>query len=45
MNDETLLRRAIELASTHSESGENGPFGAVVARDGVGAALTGVASK
>lgn len=35
MDDATLLRRAIELAAVHSASGSHGPFGAVVARDGV----------
>jgi guanine deaminase len=29
---ETHLRKALELARTHSRSGVNGPFGAVVAR-------------
>jgi guanine deaminase len=31
---ETYLRRALELARTHSQSGVNGPFGAVVVRNG-----------
>lgn len=31
---ETYLRRALELARTHSLGGTNGPFGAVVVRDG-----------
>lgn len=34
MDDLTLLRRAIHLASVHSAPGEAGPFGAVVARSG-----------
>jgi tRNA(Arg) A34 adenosine deaminase TadA len=32
MDDETLLRRAIEIARSRSARGVNGPFGAVVAR-------------
>ena len=32
MDDEALLRRAIELARSRSASGVNGPFGAIVAR-------------
>jgi tRNA(Arg) A34 adenosine deaminase TadA len=35
MDDATLLRRAIALAARHSADGAHGPFGAVVARDGV----------
>jgi guanine deaminase len=31
--DETLLRRAIELARVRMRDGQGGPFGAVVARD------------
>jgi guanine deaminase len=34
MNDKALLLRAIQLAKTHSKTGRNGPFGAVVARSG-----------
>ncbi len=34
MNDKALLLRAIQLAKTHSKTGRNGPFGAVVARGG-----------
>lgn len=34
MDDDALLRRAIELAARHSADGAHGPFGAVVARDG-----------
>jgi len=34
MTDEQLLLRAIELAEEHSAAGDNGPFGAVVARGG-----------
>jgi tRNA(Arg) A34 adenosine deaminase TadA len=34
-SDDDLLRRAIELAERHSHDGRHGPFGAVVARDGV----------
>jgi guanine deaminase len=30
-----LLREAIELARKHSQAGAGGPFGAVIARDGV----------
>lgn len=33
--DEALLRRAIALADAHARAGEGGPFGAVIARDGV----------
>ncbi len=33
MNDLNHLRRAIELARSHSQKGEGGPFGAVVVRD------------
>jgi tRNA(Arg) A34 adenosine deaminase TadA len=32
-NDKELLHRAIALADTRSESGANGPFGAVVAKN------------
>lgn len=35
MSDETFLRRAIELSRGNAESGDGGPFGAVVVRDGV----------
>ena len=35
MEDADLLRRAIGLAAVHSAAGSNGPFGAVVARDGM----------
>lgn len=35
MSDDDLLRRAIELAERYSADGHHGPFGAVVARDGV----------
>lgn len=35
MSDDDLLLRAIELAERHSEDGVHGPFGAVVAEDGV----------
>lgn len=35
MTDHTFLLRAIELAEEHSADGRHGPFGAVVARDGV----------
>ncbi|WP_020185575.1 nucleoside deaminase [Methylopila sp. 73B] len=31
MSDRELLARAVELSRTHSEAGEGGPFGAVVA--------------
>jgi guanine deaminase len=34
MDDSLVLRQAIRLAAAHSASGHNGPFGAVVARDG-----------
>ena len=34
MDDEIFLRRAIELAATHSADGVHGPFGSVVTRDG-----------
>ncbi len=34
MTHETFLSRALELARTHSRSGVNGPFGAVVVRGG-----------
>lgn len=34
-SDDDLLLRALELAERHSEDGLHGPFGAVVARDGV----------
>jgi tRNA(Arg) A34 adenosine deaminase TadA len=34
MQDREFLRRAIELAETHSKAGLNGPFGAVVVRGG-----------
>ena len=34
-NPDDLLLRAIELAEHHSEDGVHGPFGAIVARDGV----------
>jgi len=34
MNHRTFLSRALELARTHSLSGVNGPFGAVVVRGG-----------
>ena len=34
MTHEQLLLEAIELAETHSAEGDNGPFGAVIARDG-----------
>lgn len=32
--DKQFLKRAIELAKTHSLSGKNGPFGAIVVKDG-----------
>ena len=32
--DDQFLARAIELARIGSESGEGGPFGAVIVRDG-----------
>jgi tRNA(Arg) A34 adenosine deaminase TadA len=35
MSDDDLLLRAIELAERHSSDGRHGPFGAIVARDGV----------
>lgn len=35
VSDDRLLLRAIELAELHSADGRHGPFGAVVARDGV----------
>jgi tRNA(Arg) A34 adenosine deaminase TadA len=35
MTSETFLRKALELAEEHSATGRNGPFGAVVVRDGV----------
>jgi tRNA(Arg) A34 adenosine deaminase TadA len=34
MDDETFLREAVRLAAVHSAAGVNGPFGAVVVRDG-----------
>lgn len=34
MHDDQFLARAIELARQGSESGEGGPFGAVIVRDG-----------
>ena len=34
MSQETFLRRAIQLAETHSLDGRNGPFGAVVVKKG-----------
>lgn len=34
MNDPIFLRRAIDLAATHSADGVFGPFGSVVVRDG-----------
>ncbi|MBS1145165.1 MAG: Cytidine/deoxycytidylate deaminase, zinc-binding region [Proteobacteria bacterium] len=34
MTDDQFLARAIELARQGSESGEGGPFGAVIVRDG-----------
>jgi tRNA(Arg) A34 adenosine deaminase TadA len=34
MTHEQLLLRAIELAERHSAAGDNGPFGAVIARGG-----------
>lgn len=35
MVNETFLRQAIQLAAEHSADGRNGPFGAVVVKDGV----------
>ncbi|MBC8151854.1 MAG: nucleoside deaminase [Bacteroidetes bacterium] len=35
MNDEFFLRKAIDLARDGMNSGQGGPFGAVVVRDGV----------
>jgi tRNA(Arg) A34 adenosine deaminase TadA len=34
MTDKELLTRAVQLAADYSKSGDNGPFGAVIARDG-----------
>lgn len=34
VSHETFLRRAIQLAETHSADGRNGPFGSVVVKDG-----------
>jgi tRNA(Arg) A34 adenosine deaminase TadA len=34
VRDEDLMRRAIALSRAQSETGDGGPFGAVVARDG-----------
>ena len=34
MSDEQFLKRAIELAREHSAGGINGPFGAVIVKDG-----------
>lgn len=34
MNHDVFLRRALELAREHGATGINGPFGAVVVRDG-----------
>ncbi len=34
MTDHELLARAVSLAAKHSATGANGPFGAVVAKDG-----------
>lgn len=35
MSDEDFLRQAIRLATEHSAEGRNGPFGAVLVRNGV----------
>ena len=35
MSDEHFLRHALNLAHTHMQAGEGGPFGAVVVKDGV----------
>ena len=35
MSDEDFLRQAIRLATKHSAEGRNGPFGAVLVRNGV----------
>lgn len=34
MRDSDFLRHAIDLAAAHSADGQNGPFGAVLVRDG-----------
>jgi guanine deaminase len=34
VRDEDLMRRAIALSGAQSKTGDGGPFGAVVARDG-----------
>jgi tRNA(Arg) A34 adenosine deaminase TadA len=34
MTDKELLIRAVELAAEYSRSGDNGPFGAIIARGG-----------